>query len=581
MCDWGRVPAPEKPEHAGKEIDSDATGRAGWTGVSLQLLIASFALFMVGATLVWVSLSGSDGGGSGAPLPGGPATAGGTAGGTSGGTADGSEPPTGTEGDHSPLPQPKLIDGGGYPWQSEPSVLPAGRLNLVVIQTDDQTLESLRVMPETRRLFHQGGVEFTNASANYPLCCPSRATLLTGSYSHNNGVLYNKPPTGGYSAFDGQERTLPVAMQNAGYRTIHVGKYLNGYGKDQPDEIPPGWDDWFTLVDPSSYRYFRYQVNDNGAVRRFGEAEADYQTDVLFDRALEVIEDEAQVDGPYLLMLDTLAPHVDTLTGDDTNQVQGRGIKSAIPAPRHEGTFSDESLPDDPTFDNVDGRVPSFIAERPALGPAAIDDLTNSYRAELASLMAVDEGVAQLFAAVEASGELHETAFLFLSDNGLLHGQRRMVGVKYYAWEPSVRIPLLMRLPGVTGPPEIGTPVSTVDVAATILHLGGAEPLRDLDGESLVPLISGASNVRDRSILLETGENADGLVVYQGIRTRDWKYVEYAGGAFVELFDLALDPFETRNVAGSRAVSEIEQFMEGELARLRACSGESCRNSSP
>src|SRR5688500_11432131 len=138
-----------------------------------------------------------------------------------------------------------------------PSQQPAGvssvRPDVVVVMTDDQTLRDMAAMPNTRRMIGGAGATFTNAFVSYPLCCPSRATFLTGQHSHNNGVRTNAPPNGGVEALR-TSHTLPVWLKRAGYDTIHVGKYLNGYGLRRRPTIPPGWSEWYSLVDKSTYQ---------------------------------------------------------------------------------------------------------------------------------------------------------------------------------------------------------------------------------------------------------------------------------------------------------------------------------------
>src|ERR687883_33862 len=120
------------------------------------------------------------------------------------------------------------------------------RPNILVLETDDQTLDEMAVLPNVRRLIGDQGVTFDQNFDSFSLCCPSRATLLTGQYSHNNGVRGNKLPQGGYYKLD-HSNTLPVWLQRAGYYTAHVGKYLNGYGtRSSPTVIPPGWSEWYT-----------------------------------------------------------------------------------------------------------------------------------------------------------------------------------------------------------------------------------------------------------------------------------------------------------------------------------------------
>jgi len=132
---------------------------------------------------------------------------------------------------------------------------PQQRPNIVVLETDDQTLAEMEVLPNVRRLIGDQGVTFNNNFDSFSLCCPSRATFLTGQYSHNNGVRGNAPPQGGYAALD-TSNTLAVWLQRSGYYTVHLGKFLNGYGRTNPTEVPPGWSEWRGSVDPSTYRYY-------------------------------------------------------------------------------------------------------------------------------------------------------------------------------------------------------------------------------------------------------------------------------------------------------------------------------------
>ena len=155
----------------------------------------------------------------------------------------------------------------------------AERPNVIVVMADDQDFRSLSAMPQTRKLIGRQGTRFEQAIVNFPLCCPSRATFLSGQYAHNHGVIWNNAPLGGYSKLDGTQ-TVPVWLQRAGYRTIHIGKYLNEYGEADPLEIPPGWSDWHGGVDPSTYDYYGYTLNNNGKLRTYGRTPSDYSTDV-------------------------------------------------------------------------------------------------------------------------------------------------------------------------------------------------------------------------------------------------------------------------------------------------------------
>jgi len=211
----------------------------------------------------------------------------------------------------------------------------ATKPNIVVIMTDDQTLESLRVLTKTRQLIGDQGTTFRNYYVSFPLCCPSRATFLTGQYPHNHGVFSNGPPNGGYTKLN-NNNTLPVWLQAAGYFTSHIGKYLNKYGEDTaPTLVPPGWTHWQGLVDPSTYKLYNYTINDNGTLVTYGETPADYQTDVLANRAVATI-DEAVLKQPFFLSIAPVPPHL---------ELTSEGFTDPRPAPRYEGAFSQEPLP--------------------------------------------------------------------------------------------------------------------------------------------------------------------------------------------------------------------------------------------
>jgi N-acetylglucosamine-6-sulfatase len=164
------------------------------------------------------------------------------------------------------------------------------RPNVVVFMTNDQTARAMRAMPRTRALIGRAGTTFANSFASNLRCCPPRATFLTGQYSHNHGVLTNGPPLGGWERLRGTSNWLPTWLRRTGYRTAHVGKFLNGYGRDDPAELPPGWDEWHATVDPTTYRCYAYRVNENGTVRTYGRGRDPewYSTDFIARRSAEL-----------------------------------------------------------------------------------------------------------------------------------------------------------------------------------------------------------------------------------------------------------------------------------------------------
>jgi arylsulfatase A-like enzyme len=442
----------------------------------------------------------------------------------------------------------------------------AGRPNLVVVLTDDQTVESLRVMPQARHLIGDAGTTFANAFVSFPLCCPSRATLLTGQYAHNHGVRGNQPPGGGAGALDATE-TLAVWLQRAGYYTALVGKYLNGYGESTPPAVPPGWSRWLALVDPSTYSFYGYTLSDDGRLVRRGDAAADYQTDVLAAAAEEVVRERAGR-GPFFLLVAPVAPHL------ERSDARGRGTPPR-PAPRHAGRFADEPLPPKASFDESDvSDKPGSLRRLPRLQPAARDEVVRRYRAQLASLLAVDELVARLVGALQETGELERTLVVFTSDNGFFHGEHRIRDGKFLPYEEAVHVPLLVRGAGFPAGAVATQLVANVDLAPTLLAAAGAAAGRRLDGVPLQPLAADPRSGRGRALLLEGLEG--NRASYTAVRTERWLWVEYDDGGR-ELYDLARDPLQLRSRHAGKAFAAARVELAARLAELRDCAGEDCR----
>ena len=317
--------------------------------------------------------------------------------------------------------------------------------NIVVVMTDDQTLESMRVLNKVNTWFGKG-TTFTRSFANYPLCCPSRATLFTGQYAHNHGVLGNGPPAGGYGRLD-RTNWLPIWLQQAGYRTMHVGKFLNGYGRLVPAEVPAGWNDWHGTVDPSTYRFWGYTINENGTLRSYGTAAREpelYSTDFFATRAKQLIAGAAPSEQPFFLSVAFVAPHSGGPADPDDPPNQG----TPSPAPRHVNAFATEPAPAAPSFNEADmSDKPLAMQGRRPISAARANAIQENYRQRLESLLAVDEAVDSILVALNATGELKNTLVMFTSDNGFFHGEHRVPAGKLLPYEPSIKLPLLMRGP--------------------------------------------------------------------------------------------------------------------------------------
>ena len=395
------------------------------------------------------------------------------------------------------------------------------RPNIVMLMTDDQTVESVRVMANVNTLLAARGATFTNSFASFPLCCPSRTTFITGQYGHNHTVMGNAPPAGGYDKLaPTHSNTLPAWLRQAGYHTVHVGKYLNGYGRARPTEVPAGWAEWYGSTDPSTYRFYNYTLNENGRLVTYGTGAANYQTDVYARKAVDLIRRHAPATQPFFLSVAFLAPHSGgpRETDDPANQA------TPVPAPRHRNRFASEPLPASPAFNEADvSDKPAGIRNRALIRPARINGITENYRQRLESLLAVDEAIRDIVAALQASGELNRTLILFTSDNGFFHGEHRVPAGKVLVYEPSVRVPLIVRGPGIPAGVRRSNLVANVDLAATILDAANARPGRRPDGRSLLPFARDALTRSGRDILLETPG-------YAAIRTPRFVFVQHTSG---------------------------------------------------
>src|SRR4051794_8258030 len=316
--------------------------------------------------------------------------------------------------------------------------------NIIVIQTDDQDNGTVNqhVMPNVTRLISGAGTTFTDYIDSGPLCCPSRAVMLTGQYGHNNGVMWNGPNS--YGDLIGKDDTLPVWLHRDGYVTAHVGKYLNNYERDVPDpnDVAPGWDQWHTALEGSTaLPYYDYTLHENGRTVAYGSSKADYMTRVLNRKALTMIHRYASGPKPLFLALDQVAPH----QGPSRDSRCSRG--APLPAPSDLGLFKNAALPMSPAFNeaNVSDK-PRFVRDTPRLTQAEIDNLQRINGCRLASMRAVDRGVRRIVRALRREHELKNTAILYTSDNGYLLGQHRLEG-KIAPYEDSLHVPLIMRVP--------------------------------------------------------------------------------------------------------------------------------------
>ena len=455
--------------------------------------------------------------------------------------------------------------------------------------TDDQTVADMRVMPKVKRLITDRGVSFTNSFVSNSSCCPSRATFLTGQYSHNNGVLRNSPPNGGIEALD-PAGTLPVALQRGGYYTAHIGKYLNGYGLRTPEtEIPPGWDGWQGSIDGSTYRMFGYKLNENGTPITYGDFDiedpATYQTDVYAQKAVDLIERQAPKRRPFFLSVAPLAPHVEifqrSTPGDDDPAIPT--FPNPRPAPRDARDFSNEKLPQKASFNEADvSDKPAAIEALTPIDQRVRGVLRARYRSRLGSLLAVDDLVGRVFAALRKTGELGNTLIVFTSDNGFLLGEHRIRIGKQYPYEESIGVPLILRGPDIPRGEVRRQLAANVDLAPTILDYARAKPATAPDGRSLRALIKDRHTSPGRAIVLENWCQVEeacfdpDIPRFRGVRTDRYAYMEYPNGER-EMYDLDRDPNQLRSLQVDPRYRRERAALARLLADLAACDGAGCR----
>jgi N-acetylglucosamine-6-sulfatase len=476
---------------------------------------------------------------------------------------------------------------------------PSGAPNIIFIITDDQDARSVEYMPELKALLAEEGTTFGNAYVTHSLCCPSRASILRGQYTHNHRVLTNgggpyykghdpyytdydlapdNSPFGGFEKFHNrgyEESNVATWLKSGGYRTVLIGKYLNGYPKQpnsqsypegiQPTYVPPGWDEWYGHIE-EGILYYNYRLNENGDIVSYSDDEEDYETDVLARKAIEYVRRTADDPQPFFMYLAPNTPH-----------------DPFIPAPRHEEQFPGTKAPQSPSFNEPDvSDKPSWLRERfLPLSSLQIAKIDIDYRARLQMLLAVDEMISDLVQALEEGGKLENTYIVFTSDNGWHQGEHRRSRGKGTAYEEDIRVPLIVRGPGVPAGRTLSQLALNIDFAPTFAELAGVTVPSFVDGRSLVPLLTGdASSASWRSTFLlewwnEHIYHSYMVPSYKGLHTSDHVYVKYASGDR-ELYDLRADPYEVQNLyetADPALVTQLESWLEA----LSDCAGETCR----
>jgi N-acetylglucosamine-6-sulfatase len=444
----------------------------------------------------------------------------------------------------------------------------AARPNIVFLLVDDLETGTLHHFPHISRHLVGEGASFDRLFVTNSWCCPSRASILRSQYVHSHTVLTNTAPEGGFDRFHGaglERSTIGTWMSDAGYRTALLGKFLNHYpGKAAPaTHVPPGWDEW-AVPTRRLYEEYDYTLNENGRLVEYGWGERDYLADVLTRKATSFVGASAR---PFFLYLAPVAPHA-----------------PANPARRHAGAFPGELAPRTPSFGQVDmSAEPQWMRALAPLSEEDAERVDERYRSRLRAMLGVDDMVGTLVETLRASGKLDDTYFFLVSDNGFHLGTHGLTQGKTTPFEEAIRVPAVVRGPGVRPGGTISGMASTVDLAPTFADLGGARTPAFAEGRSLAPLLRGGQPATwRRNVLMEftRPKNAASarqtpVPAYQALRTETHTYVSYETGER-QLYDLRTDPHQLHNLAETADPALLGRLRR-RLETMRACTGAGCR----
>ena len=484
---------------------------------------------------------------------------------------------------------------------------PRTQPNVIVILTDDLDKTLMPYLPHVTGLIRDQGAELTNFYVEQSSCCPSRASILSGLYAHNHGVIGNVWPEGGYDRWreTEQDDALPVWLEQAGYRNAMLGKYFNEYpyhpGSQLSDDekterreyVPPGWQSWASPAQGNAYPQTHYKLNVDGSLD--ADFHEDYLDQWLGDRAVSLVDGAEGFDfaaGGQFLYYASYSPHT----------------PYAYP-PEYEDDFTGATYPRTPDFGEADTSDKFGLTRtRAPLSATDIATIDETFRERIRSVQVLDQTVARLVKELEAQGALDDTYLIFTSDNGYIMGNHRREIGKYNQFQGTVNVPFYVRGPGIAPGSTYDDLAGNIDIAPTIAEIAAATPPAAVDGVSLLPLLHGGAPPARRYFLLgraltptntttaggleeapetyvET-ERSSRLNDFTGVTNGRYKLIRYTHLPHEELYDLRNDPYELDNLlahdaasyramtpAGRRAVDTLRAALD----RLVDCSGETCR----
>jgi N-acetylglucosamine-6-sulfatase len=454
----------------------------------------------------------------------------------------------------------------------------SSRPNIILVIVDDLRWDEFGLAghpyletPNIDRIGREG-VMFTQAIHATPLCSPNRANILTGQFASRHGIIGNEAR----DELSHRLKTFPIALNQAGYRTGHIGKWHMGN-----DPTPrPGFDYWVSF--PGQGKIIDPELYEDGALK----TTRGYVTDLLSDRAVGFVRESAKGEAPFFLNLAHKAIHPDLIQRNDGSIDIGHGVRF-IPAARHEGRYKDKIFPRrrnylSPMKLAVGNGMMRHILERkdsPAefakwhdLLDLSTSEATIREREEM--LLSIDEGLGRLFAELDAAGKLDETVIILTSDNGYFYGEHGLSVERRMPYEEGILSPLLIRYPPVIRPgSKIETLVSSIDIAPTILELAKAPIGAHVQGCSfLSALHAPRAGTRDQAYIEYNGDEAWDWVddaAYRAIRTNRYKLIHWVQHPeYNELYDLKNDPFEETNILQDSKYTKIAESLRASLGRL-------------
>ena len=437
--------------------------------------------------------------------------------------------------------------------------------NIVLVLLDDARLDDVEAMPRVQSRVAAQGATFTSMYSSFPLCCPARATLLTGQYPHNHGVLGNVAPGGGFSKF--KDTSTLATWLDPTYRTGLIGKYFNQY---KLPYIAPGWDEW--MVPKATYNYTGTGWLINNGLGTTSRTIPGYQTDTIGSLAADFIARNTASE-PYFLYTSIVAPHAGSPTDPDD--------RVGFPSPYVKPAYRDAMAGvrnTDPSFNEAD------VSDKP-LRPAPltatdITGLTETFQQRRESLISAEDALVNILDTVKASGEADNTYIWVMSDNGLIQGEHRLKGGKTAPYEVSNHIPSMVIGPGIPAGSKVTDSTAQVDFAPTVMAMAGLTAPASVDGANQLPALRGGAGSSRAGVVIQATDHQSSTLplpwIYRGVVADGWKYVERTTGK-KELYDLTADPYELQNVAGKAPYAAKQSELAGLNQRLKDCAGVSCR----